>query len=282
MSYARVVNGTIPNKIIERKVRMNTISKTAEKQEFITLEVSQIGFVVYGIGPGAKNYTYRGEVLMDFLENLWKKMWGLKDELNKAWDSLDKKNPESPKNLPFIKKILAVGWWAYALAVELKPFTKASVDGHPLRRMFLERLEEIFTKCFAAAHLYGLPDESIVGLRGLLTDFEVNGGIDQKTGKEGCGFGTSLLIYYIAYFASTNRKPLAYERFGELMEALAALIANRYPRVSPRFVEHLTCLVEETNFGFGSKEVQSEAKTQMLEKLAGLKESLTAKIAEAA
>ncbi len=257
---------------------------TSKKREFITLEVSTIGFVVYGLGAGAKDCIYRGKPLPEFLERLFKRLVALKTVLNKIWSSLDKEDPENRCNRAGIRKILATAAWAYATILEIQHFAERCVDGptNPLRHFWLTRLEEIYTKCFAAAHLYGSPDERMVGLCGLLTDFEVNGGIDHKTHGEGRGFDGSLMTYYCAYFSFTNREPFVYERFGELMEAIASLIVSRYPKVAESFGEYIARRIEDTPYGFGSKEVQSPAKTIMLEKLEVLKSSLLKKQASKA
>lgn len=263
---------------------MKDTANAVSKKELITLEVSKIGFVVYGIGSGANHVSYRGKILMDFLNELMARMVAVKDELNQAWDSLDRSDLGDPRNLPIIQKFLATGSWAYALTLELQPFTKDCIDGptDPLRKMFIERLEEIYTKCFAMAHLFGLPDESMVGLQGILTDFEVNGGINHETNEEGAGFSLSLLLYFIAYFYATDREPILYQRFGEAMEAIETRMVARYPATALVFAKHISRLIKETPFGFGSKEIQSEAKTKMLEKLARLQEGvLLAKADEA-
>lgn len=251
------------------------MKNATKNREFITLEVLTIGFVVYGIGPGARNCNYRGEPLTDFLKVLWEKLWDLKDKLNEDWRSLDRSNLENPANRPIIQRFLQTGAWAYALAVELTPFSKACVDGptNPLYHIFIRRLEEIFTKCFAATHLCGSPDESMVGLRGLLTDFEANGGIDHETGVEGSGFYHSLLMYYVAYFNPTNREAVVYDRFGDLLESIASMATEKYPKVMPAFQKHVGDLLIESQPGFASQEFRSEAKTSLIERLSSLQKS---------
>jgi hypothetical protein len=246
-----------------------------KKEEFVTLEVSQMGFVIRGIGPGAHKCTYRGEPLVDFLEKLWKKFAPLKNKLNTAWDSLDKTDSKNPANAEHIQTIMAAGSWAFALILELQPFTRKCLYGptDPLRSLYILRLEEICTKCFAAAHLYGQPDESMVGLRGLLIDFETNGGINLKTGEKGCGFDTSIRTYFVAYFAHTSREAIIYERFGDLLEAIGMQIKEQYPKVGAPFEAELGRMLQEGNHGFAGKEFQSEAKTGLIKRITTLKES---------
>jgi hypothetical protein len=256
----------------------NKIKTDAKPGEFITLDVSTVGFVVYGIGAGAKHCTFQEEGLPKFLERLWVKMWALKETLNKSWKKLDKENLQNRVNGKIIREYLEVATWAYAISVELGPFEKACVDGptNPLRHIYIRRLEEIFTNCFAVANIYGSPEQSMVGLRGLLTDFESNGGIDVKTGGTGFGFDISLWMYYTAYFRVTNRSPLAYERFGELIEALSKLINKHYPKVSVVLAKEIEGRLNCPNHGFGDPTITSPAKTAMILKLQGISEGLLA------
>jgi len=263
------------NRMNERKARQR---KNKTDREFISLEVHQVGFVVYGLGAGARDAVYRGAPLVPFLDELWKRFGREKNELNALYLKLDKENQHARSNQRIIQRFLLTAQWAYALAVDLNPFQKQCFDGptNPLRFFYIQRLEEIFTRCFAAAHCYGAPDESMAGLRGLLTDFEVNGGIDGKTGEEGDGFYLSFLMYYRGYFVPAERRPVAYERFGELLDAVATLVQEHYPKVVPRFRRHLTELLTEENHGFASTAIRSQAKTTLIQKITELEFILAA------
>lgn len=251
---------------------MSKSETVATQKEFITLEVSQVGFVVYGLGGGANKCVFHGVKLMKYLEGLWEKMWNLKKELNTMWVVLDKKNSDNPINRGIIEKFLYVGAWAYALSVELKPFSEDCRHGptDPLGHIFLQRLEEIFTKCFIAVHMYGNMDESIVGRRGIFTDFELNGGINVNNGTTGYGFEYSILIYFLAHFAPNERTPIVYQKYAEFMEELSKLIETCYPKCSAAFSVEINRLIQSRDRGFGSKEITSPAKDILLAKLAGI------------
>jgi hypothetical protein len=110
----------------------------------------------------------------------------------------------------------------------------------------------------------------MVGLRGLMIDFEMNGGVDYTTGKVGQGFHISITDYFIAYFQPNDRASVVYLRFGELMEGIATMIKKRYPDVGPIFAVRMTKMTENKDLGFGSNGVTSVAKTQLIEKLGNL------------
>lgn len=245
------------------------MSAKEKNQLFITLNVPVHGFVVYGYGGGVNKCVYRGKPLLPFLQELEKQFPTLRDTLNQAHDSLDKVNPANPENQGKINKLLLTGAWAYALVRELQPFQKACLHGptDPLRHFILLRLEEIYTKCFGAAHMYGATEDGLLGLHGLLTDFEANGGVDTTCGGVGVGFNVSMSDYFLAYFAPTDREAIVYQRFGELIEALTQMIVNRYPKVVPTFSAHINHLIIDENLGFASTKFTSEAKTALIEKL---------------
>lgn len=247
-------------------------NRTLNMKELVTLEVNYVGLVVYGIGAGAEKCSFRGEILADFLQKLWDKMFTLKDNLNKSWEKLDRNNPNHPENRAIMQEFLSTGAWAFALCMELAPFAPHCLHGptNPLQMMFLRRLEEIFTKCFAAAHMYGNPDESMVALQGLVTDFETNGGINLKTGEAGTNLHWSIFVYFLAYFVPNNLEQVTYERFGELVGAIAARVASEYPEASEKLGLEIANLLSNTEQGFGRKHITSPAKTAMIEKLEGV------------
>jgi len=244
-------------------------NEVERKDRFIDLSLPQCGPVLYGYGSGAYHIKYRGEILVDFLGRLRKKMEKLASELNQAWKALDKANPESPRNRDIIQKMLQAGFWAYAQTLEIQIYNKECVYGitSPLHDIIVNPLENIYMRCFAAAHMWGDLDEKMLGLNGLLTDFEVNGGIDHKTGDKGNGFGKSLLDYYIAYFAQNQRGTEAYLAFGELIDALFQMTKKRYPKILTELAKAIRSRMTETYYGFGNKEVTSPAKVALLSKL---------------
>lgn len=228
---------------------------------FLNLSRPHEGFVVYGPSEAARNRRFRSGSLGIFLDLLLARLTGLKEKLDQSFISLNKEDPSDPANRPVIAEFLSAASWAYALVMELLPHEVACFHGptSPLRRHYIEPLEEIITKCFTAAHMFGNEDESAVGLRGLLTDFELNGGIDRKTGKSGQGFSLSLMNYHLGYFEATGRHPLAYRKFGELIVEIANLVKGTYPETSFALKDVLKTML--TTY-FDS--VTSKEKTEML------------------
>ncbi len=114
-----------------------------EKREFVSLKVPQFGFVVYGIGAGVNECWYRGKPLSGFLDELWLRFPKIKTELNELWSGLDKQSLDNPANRTKISRLLEVGFWAYALACEMRPFQSACVHGptDPLHHFYIRRLE---------------------------------------------------------------------------------------------------------------------------------------------
>ncbi len=92
-----------------------------------------------------------------------------------------------------------------------------------------------------------------------------------KNATEGHVFNLSLITYFVAYFAPTNREPDVYERFGDLAEALQKPIGERYPKVIPPFKAHLKVLLTSTDNGLASTEFRSEAKTKLIERLTAIR-----------
>ncbi len=244
------------------------------KKKFIVFP-GQLGFVVYGLGAGVNFCKFRNQPLADFLSELEEKLLKIRDRLNLDFEKLDIFNLNKPSNQVIIRRFLETASWAYALCVELVPFQRDCVHGltNPLRSLYLEKLEEIQVKCFAAAHIFGNPDQQIVGLRGLLTDFELNGGISPKGGV-GNGFYTSLLDYFLGYFIHPKREPVLYQRFGELIEGLATLAKKKYPRICGRLAISIREKITSTDFGFGNTHVSSTAETELLAKLRMISDSL--------
>jgi len=239
------------------------------KKKFVNLSLPQYGPQIRGYGGNAYRIRHRGEVLVNFLDQLRKRIEKLGEELNHSWETLDKSNLENPANRRLIQGMLMAGSWAYAQTQEIQDYAEDCAYGvtNPLQDIIVGPLEKIYTKCFAAADLFGLPDESMIGRRGLLTDFEINGGIDNKSGDTGPGFYQSLIDYYLAYFEQYNLQPIAYQKFGELMLDITALIKDRYPKAMPALVEKILSMMEKPDYGFGTKEITSPAKTELLLKL---------------
>ena len=122
----------------------------------------------------------------------------------------------------------------------------------------------------------------MVALRGLVTDFVMNGGINRVTGEMGGGMMTSFIGYYRGHFRPFSLQPIAYRRFGELIEALVAEVKQFYPKAGRAFAECFTqSLLSSSDGGFGSP-ITLPAKTAMLTKINTLLASLTAEKAEKA
>jgi hypothetical protein len=221
----------------------------------------------------AMSVQFRGVPLPEALDQIHEQLLAYPASLNEAWAKLNKDVDSNPANRPLIGQFLTVAAWAYALSVELSPHTEACQDGptNPLSHMFIGPLEQIFTNCFAAAHMFGTKDESMVGLRGLLTDFHTNGGIELRTGTKGPGFERSFRLYFEAYFCTIERHPNAYNCFGELLREIGSLVSEKYPRVAPRLMGHIDSLVSQQIGGFATPGITSPAKTAMLKVLARTK-----------
>lgn len=229
--------------------------KMKKQEEFITLNVEQSGFVVYGMGPGTKSCVFRGELLEKFLEQVGKQFSSRKDSANQAWSKIDTLNPNNTRNKVQVRKLLEHAHWACAVCVALQPYAIKCIDGptDPLRHFYLNRLDEIYTKCFAASHCYGTPNQRLVGLHGLLTDFEFNGGINSQKKETGDGFYSSLAWYFKSYFPPEKYIPRSYVAYGEFALALSDL-AQHYPFIArPLGKEFLSYLIPNTNFGFSAK-----------------------------
>lgn len=242
-----------------------------QTRQFIAFPPQGFGLVVYGIGGGANFETYRGQNLAIYLQNLWDVLEKTKQRLNKMWEKLDRQKLNSKQNRAILDHFLQTGAWAYALVVELAPFAKACQHGptDPLRVLYLKKLDEIVAQCFSAAHIYGSPEQSVVGLQGLITDFVLNGGVNQKTGETGGGFYLSFHYYMFGHFGCTEFHPLAYERFGELVEALLKKTADLYPKVAEAIGDWISDALQKEDHGFARASITSEAKTAMVKNWQG-------------
>jgi hypothetical protein len=202
--------------------------------------------------------------LKNTLRAVWGEMFRLKPILNAGWDKINRDDPEDPKNTGVILSFIHASAWAYALSIGLVPFQQACTDGptNPLRFFYIQRLEEIFTKCFAAIHMFGPPNESWIGEFGLLRDFMENGGVDRERKTVGNGFETSILYYLNAYFSATGGHPRSYTCFGDLMKRIDEAV-QEYPGVAKAFSQRIRSIPEQ-NF---TKPFQSEAKTSMIAQL---------------
>ena len=138
------------------------------------------------------------------------------------------------------------------------------------------RLEEVYTKCLSIVYIFGTDCEKHQARINLLHDFVHMGGITDDSGP-GSGLDPTITAYYRAFFSSTNRHPLAYQRFGELISELAELVQKKYPKAAPNLSRSIVYLLESETHGFASKSISSPAKVAMIEVLqqvvAALKEA---------
>ena len=252
-------------------------SHVGEARLLITLQISHIGSQIRGLGHGAydsKN-TVQGKQLNVFLEELQKKMLLAKKTLNKKWEAFDKDNLLNPANISTVETCLHHAARAFALTLELNQYRGVCVYGptDPLYVIYIQRLEEIFTKCFTAAWIYGNPEQIMVGLHGLITDFQINGGVDTKTGEEGSGMLTSLNAYLRACFEPNVREPIAYQKFAELVQKLARTVKQHHPKCCAPLADDIRVIIKQ---GF-SHDFTSLPKTTALQKLANIADDLASK-----
>lgn len=249
------------------KTKGKRLHMSAQKFELIRLQPpTTAGFVVYGFGPGIKKCEFRGQKLEEVVALVQEKMVRFKNELNPLWDELDKGNPDNPKNHGIAGKFLEAGNWALTYAMELSPFVDACRHGptSPLRSHVIGLLDELCTKGFAVAHMYGDFDTRLLALRGLLTDFHLNGGVMLEQGGAGTGFYNSFNMYDRAYFSDTVVRNHSYNRFGELVAEIVKL-RHTYPKLSFPFRTRMLAFIKDPreNGGFVS-EYSSPEKTAML------------------
>lgn len=245
---------------------MDNAAVADQKRPFITLGRGPRFVLFWTGGPGVKCPDYKGEKIQVFLDRTFEKMKGLRKSLNEKYEELADANPTSKTKI--LRHFLGVGHWAFATAMELRPYMEyyRVLPTNTLYVDYIYRLEEIYCKCFTAAHLFGESDESLVGLRGLLTDFEIAGGI-APDGNPGSGIMASELSYYSNYNWLALRTPILYRRYPELMEALAEMVIRDYPAVAKSLGFQIKYRLESKDSGFGNPEIFSPEKSEMLQKL---------------
>lgn len=246
--------------------RNKRLRMSAKKFELINLQPPMYGFVVYGFGSGISKCVLRGQKLEETVALVQVKMHEFKDSLNSLWHELDKDNPDNPDNHRIAGKFLEAGNWALVYAMELSPFVDACRHGptSPLRSHVINLLDELSTKGFAVAHMYGDFDTRLLALRGLLTDFHLNGGVMLEQGEVGTGFYYSFNIYYRAYFSDPVIRSHAYNRFGELVAEISKL-RYTYPNIAQSIRDRIEAFIKEPKErgGFVSEHTSPE-KTVML------------------
>jgi hypothetical protein len=200
-------------------------------------------------------------------------MMATKDRLNVLFARLDKTDSKNSDTHTCVEECLKTGWWALSLVMELAPFQSKCAHGptNPLRFFFLQRLEEILTKCFTAAYMFGNADQQMVGLRGLVTDFQSNGGVNLQTGEPGAGLYHSLCMYFDAHFWPNDREAFVYEKFGDLVCELGNLVRHQHPKCKMAFSEVVRRMLGHQ---FGRKDITSAPKTLMVAKLNSLSAQL--------
>lgn len=240
-----------------------------EENLFITLRPEHRGIVHMTGGRYPKPYSeypYQDGTLEDFLERVWAQMLIYRDTLNAAYAQIDQEKPGDPSYAPHVELFLRGAHWAFAVARELNPFIPHFRRGpmNDLYQRVVYPLEEIFTKCFAAAHLHGDYFSKIIGLAGLLMDF-------RHTSED--NISSAVLLYYIAYTQPTrepHRYPHVYCGWRELAEALIRQEAVGEGKRSKRLTELVRYLlhnIDDPQFGFGNPGSSSPAKDGMREQI---------------
>jgi len=251
-------------------------SSVGEARLLITLKISHIGWQIRGLGPGAydpKNVV-QDKKLIDFLNELQGKMLLTQKTLNKRWKVFDKNNLFCSANSATIETCLRHAARAFATTLELHPYCDVCRYGptDPLYVVYIQRLEEIFTKCFTVAWMYGNPEQSMVGLCGLLTDFQINGGVDMKDGGEGGGMAVSLYAYHRAHFEPNNREPIVYQKFTEMLRKLSETVKRSYPKCRIPLAGSIGRMISGPCFN--RTDITSPTKTEALQCLADIVDDL--------
>lgn len=252
---------------------------TVKQQPFITLSCRP-RFVLHWTGgpriPDLDKVAYLDTTVKKFLPRLVSKMLGIKETLNAQFDRILVHLVSPSDTRFFLRKVLGYAAWAYAQACELRPVAEmfAKLPENHFYGQYIFTLEEIYTKCFALAHIVGDEDEAMVGLRGLLTDFE-NTGVLADDGKVNeYGIGDSLRQYFVAYFHSQKLPAIRYARFADLMSATTSLVLGKFPLAKKILSEEIASRIFSEDCGFGRKDITSPEKTAMLGRLDKLVQKL--------
>ena len=245
---------------------MEEAAITDRKRPFITLQRGPFSVLFWTGGPAINCPDYKGEKIQKFLDRTLKRMIDLRVNLNRKYEMLPESN--QGQKLKILRHFLGVGHWAFATAMELRPYLDyfAVQPTNTLYVDYVHRLEEVYVKCFAAAHLFGESDESLVGLRALLTDFQIAGGITPD-GNPGKGINSSEQTYYSVYCWLASGTPIFYQCYAELVEALAEMVIRDYPAVAKRLGSQIKYRLESKDDGFGDPEISSPEETEMLRKV---------------
>lgn len=245
--------------------------KTAASEPLITLDRAPV-FMINWWNADYSPFTIGNENLAEFIGRLRQNLGEMRDVLNKRFEQLGKDNAAEKKNRLIIAEFLTKATWAYKAACALRPFLPHFSQTWPnwLYVDWVYRLEEVYTKCFAVAHIFGNDTESQAGLRGLVTDFAKTGGISKNGTSNEDGLRASEWAYYLAYFSATNRHPRAYQKFGELMTKLGTLVSNRYPKVAESLAWHINHRLHNETHGFGNPRITSPEKIALVERMTTL------------
>lgn len=228
--------------------------------------------------PSYEQLRYGTGTLLEFLKTVHAKMLELKSSLDLEYRRLDRVNVNNHANRRIIRKFLRTASWAYEVARTLYPYLKY-YRGAPTKFLythFIYLLEEIFTKCYAKAMVYGVGKESRTGMRGLLRDFEFNGGI-HGNGEPG-NVSLSLDTYFLGFASSSSGCPRGYRKYAEFLEELVDLVVQKYPKVATAISTSIRFRLESKTHGFGTSYV-SVAKTAMIERLTKVVSDLQAVVA---
>ncbi|MFA6295008.1 MAG: hypothetical protein WC666_01120 [Candidatus Paceibacterota bacterium] len=221
--------------------------------ELIVLDTTvKNGFVVYGFGSGAYHHDFQGMKLIGFLDEfVQREMREIKRDVNSMVVTICNPDSDKSKRDEMIEKCLSYGQWAFAMAMTLIPLSQVCADGptDPMGVLIIKPLEEIFTKCFALAHVYGNVYQQIIGMQGLMTDFFRFGGIKPGTTEIGTGFKTSLNMYYMAYINKIilGNNPQCYDRYADLLIEIFEQLVKDYPQAGLKMSKYIKDLITSLN-----------------------------------
>ena len=244
---------------------------TSVKQEFITLDRGPFWVVHWcggHYGPAYSNLKVGDQTLEQFLEFVWTRLTVLQKQLNEIFKGINTEDLKDEANRLAIGRFMENATWAMSTALLLRPYME-HYNGCPTNFLYVDfifRLEEIYTKCLAAAYIFGTDCEMEQAHVNLVHDFVHMGGISDDGGP-GNGLGESVTAYYRAFFSATNRHPLAYQKFGEFISRLAKLVQKEHPKAVEKLSWNIKWLLESDTHGFASKLFISPAKSAMLEVL---------------
>ncbi len=255
-------------------------------QWFLTMRRGPCFILHWTGGYGSPLYSqleFKGQTLDDFLRYVWKKFRSLQKGLNRLFTKLDFDAPNNPTNKRVFAKFMDSAIWAMSAAIDIRPYLDHYTHD-PTNFLYIDfvfRLEEIYTKCLSLVYIFGDKTQKQQAYINLLHDFVQMGGISADGGP-GHGLDCSITAYYRAFFSSTMRHAMAYQRFGALIADLAKLVQEKYPKAANKLAGSVDHLLKSATCGFSSTEFSSPAKSAMIEVLQQVVTDLQSSTAEKA